>query len=443
MKKLPILSAVALIVGQVWLIPIGEQALAKNVTSVRANEKITDFVFDKIGGISGNIGFDYNETQRQDIMLSEVYIASYKYEEYTTATVEERLEELGLDHVIDPDWADYVTLSMIPINYGEVGSRTLFMYDVPNFINNRPGVLYYALKTYELENPDEPVWYRGKIDYRACIRDAETGARYDCEGKTVGDTMVFTRVGSEETGLENAKTWGEEWQAELIGQLEGVEVELESWAGSESVKITWEDRLAYIERMSADAADVEAVLQKIASVKEEIVQKEWKLEHPEETDGETVTQPGSGGEVTLPSTGVSGSSSSTKPTGSNSGLVGESSTQVTQASESTVTVALATEQEATKDLGVTIAVDNGEETSTQVATAEAGEGNEDVSDNEATEDAEKREENYDETEVAVPDLNEEVGLVNKWWLWLLIGVILALAGAIYWWVRRAFRRKNS
>lgn len=447
MKKIPILSVAEILTGQM-LAPLGGQAFARDITSVRANEKATDFVFKEIGGVSGNIGFEYNETQRQDITLSEVYIATYKYEEYTTAMIEERLGELGTDRVNDPEWADLVVLSAVPIDYGMIGSRTIFTSGWSNFVNNRPGILYYALKIYEVENPDEPVWYRGKIDYRACIRDVETGAKYNCTGRASedGTMMEFVREGTEDAGLENVKTWGEEWQEELIGQLEAMDAELEKWTGGDSEKVSWEDKLAYIERMSTDAADIEVVRQKITSVREAIAQKEWNLEHPEEKDEETMVKPGAGGEVTLPPSGALGgnSSSSTGP----SGALGGGSGSLTQSSGNETVSAKTPEQEEMK-ISTVIATVVPEARRTEGALTQKpndesnneDELNDGEEGDEIAED-EKVSNDYD-VEVVVPNLNEEAVLVSRWWFWLLIGLILTLGGVVYWWCKRAFGRKSN
>lgn len=461
MKKLPILSMAALVTVQTIGAPmIAEKALARDITSIKANEIATDFIFDRITMSAGRLGLQFNDMQRQDIRLEEVYVATYKYEEYTTAMVEERLGELGLDRIVDPEWSQTVLLSTMPVDYGAWGSQSLFTSGFPEFLDNRPGILYYAFRVTERDNPDEPVWYRGKVDYRACIRGEKEGEFYDCEGKYNADRteMVFTRVGTDEVGGE-AETWGEVWQKELMNMLSGVRAEIKNWDGNEAARKNFEERLGYIERMSSDAAEVEVVLTEVESVETAIEQRAWDLEHPE--DKKTEETGGIGGDTESGTTGTgAGSNIGMGGTGSESGAGSNAGVGVGSGSsiENSGAGGLG-------DAGFGETANRGEvpakeepKRGAQAVNGETGDvkmtsGQQvaSISDGIDIDEAEEQDEKDDDTEVAtdvyeneilVPDLNDGELQANRWWIWMLICAILALGGVSYWWVKRAFGKQK-
>lgn len=461
MKKLPILSMAALVAVQTIGTPlIVEQAFARDVTSIKANEIATDFIFDRITMSTGMLGLQFNDTQRRDIRLEEVYVATYKYEEYTTTMVEERLGELGLDRIVDPEWSQTVLLSTMPVDYGAWGSQTLFTSGFPEFLDNRPGILYYAFRVTERDKPDEPVWYRGKVDYRACIRGDTEGAFYDCEGKYNADRteMVFTRVGTDEVGGE-AETWGEVWQKELMNMLSGVRAEIKNWDGDEAARKSFEERLGYIERMSSDAAEVEEVLTEVESVETAIEQRVWDLEHPEDQKTEETGGTEGGSESGDIGTGA-GSNTGTGGTGSESGAgsnvgVGVGSGGSIENSgagglgdagsgEAANRGEVLVKEEPKKDPQNVNSGGNG-------ARMTSGQQVASISDGIDIDEVEGQDEKDDDTEVAtdvyeneilVPDLNDGELQANRWWIWLLICTTLALGGASYWWMKRAFGKKK-
>lgn len=430
MKKLLILPAAVMVVGQVALMPL--EVCAKEITSVNANELMTDFVFSEIGAASGKLSFWFNDTQRRDIRLEEVYVASYKYEEYTMSEVESRLGELGTDMVTDPEWAGLVVVSVAPIDYGTWSTRTLFTSSWPDFLNNRPGILYYALRMYEVDNPDEPVWYRGKVDYRACMRDAENGAIYDCKGEMgPGRTeMVFTRSNGEAIDYDGVKSWGEEWQEEMDGRLEVILGEIDDWDGDEWAREDWAARLRNIERLAADAKDTSAVSQKISVVEEAIEKKAWDLEHPKEEAEEPVE-----------SGGMGSGGSSLVVSGSNSSL-GDVAVGAEIKDDEPEVELVAVVSQAVNSASVVTEMETGG--NAQVARADAGdtdEGMEPENDEEQDDEGQINLNIYDEIEV--PNLNNKEAEDGKWWIWWLIILVLMLGGATYWWVRRAFGGKHK
>lgn len=453
MKKLPILSITTAVAVQAILAPINvNEAFARDVMFVDPNEVYADFWFDEIGAASGKIGFEFNDTQRRDIKLEELFVATYNYEEYTTKMVEESLSELGTDRVNDPVWAKTVLLSTSSMDYGTVASKTMFTSQWPDFMNNRPGILYYALKVTEKNDVEESVWYRGKIDYRACIRSVDGGV-YDCSGALSDDRtkMIFTRVSG--GNASEARTWGEEWQEELIGKMQEILGELEDWDGNEATREDFEARLAYVKRMSGDAADVEAVLQEAKDVEVAIEKKAWGLEHPEgdkkdEDTGNAGTGnggSGSGGTNGGSGTGAGGAGGS--GAGIGIGGMGGGSMQMPPVVEE------AKKEEPKKPAGQTVAVANKTNTAV-VASVVAGRQDAATGDGVDLDESEESKENdraqdeaitdmnvYDE--VMVPDLNDEEMQSSRWWIWLLICLILALGGAIYWWTKRAFGEKRK
>lgn len=468
MKKLPILSMAALVTVQTIGAPmIAEKALARDITSIKANEIATDFIFDRITMSAGRLGLQFNDMQRQDIRLEEVYVATYKYEEYTTAMVEERLGELGLDRIVDPEWSQTVLLSTIPVDYGAWGSQSLFTSGFPEFLDNRPGILYYAFRVTERDNPDEPVWYRGKVDYRACIRGETEGEFYDCEGKYNADRteMVFTRVGMDEMGGE-AETWGEVWQKELMNMLSGVRAEIKNWDGDEAERKGFEERLSYIERMSSDAAEVEAVLTEVESVETAIEQRVWDLEHPEDKKTEETGGTEGGSENGNTGTGA-GSNIGTGGAGSGSG-VGSDAGSSTGPGSDVGNIGAGGLGDANSDkvaggrgemsVKAPVAQDGVEKKAAEgvnggvgAVKMTSGQQVANISDGIDTDEAEERDEKDDDTEVAtdvyeneilVPDLNDGELQANRWWIWMLICAILALGGVSYWWVKRAFGKQK-
>ncbi len=453
MKKKVILPVTAVIVGGALMTPVANAVEVQN-RRLGTNESIHATVFSKINPNTRELGFQFNRFEDLKVAIGALYVAAYDAENYTTKMVEAQLEQLGAETATDPVWADGMTWVKLPKAFGGTSSTTITLSRTPWLLSNRPGALYYAMQVFEKASPNDPIWYRGKIDYRACVQGGkdDTGALYACEGKLInnGTEMLFTRTDTGETGQEGAVAWGEEWEETLKARLVKLNEDISKWEGDESEKAQITAKAEKIALLADDAADKKAVLDKVDEVKAALVLREKVLngEVTEETGDEEIKKP------VVPEGGEQGGAGIMTGGQKPSGMGGSTNKTETKKPDSkpeekteAVTVAIVpkptevVEQKApvvAKTQAVTTKRNN-------VATVVQPESKKDAMKEKETEDSQEKiaatEVVGQKEELEVPKLHDEA-TGWKWYLWLILAGAVGMLGAIIWWLKRAFGEKK-
>lgn len=253
----------------------------------------------------------------QELQVQRAWIASMDYENgWTEAEVDARLESWT---ELEAEWTKAVKEQVLP-NMGlhsyatiplTIGSSRL-QYDLTEV--NLPDILYYAAEFKDLANEEaEPIWVRGKVDYRGCVHASgfqnwETGTCMEVVDREQGTVKYLPSIGWDLFEEEEVVTWEKEWRSTLAGRLDGIGAVLDGLAMIPEMleeALDWsltqeEEELATIEKLLAKATGVEAEAMKAAILRERIVEMRKMGDNDNKdaggTDFEGDIEDGSGGD---------------------------------------------------------------------------------------------------------------------------------------------------
>ena len=458
MKKLPvlllILTLAATPVQEIYALEtdMGTDALEAEVDTVEAEEQrvatewpvLNDFDarfhIQVIKPREGVIEVEMDSPIGQELQVQRAWVASMDYENgWTEAEVDALLEDWT---ELEAEWTK-VAKEQVLSNMGlhsyatiplTIGSSRL-QYDLTEV--NLPDILYYAAEFKDLANEGaEPIWVRGKVDYRGCVHASgfqnwETGACMEVVDREQGTVKYLPSIGWDLFEEEEVVTWEEEWRSTLAGRLDSIGVVLDGLAMVPEMSgeaLDWsltqeEGKLAAVEGLLAKAAGVEDEVMEAVILRERIagMRKIWDNEGSGGTDFEGDTGGGSEGD----SENGAGVGSDTEVDAdnsddtdsdliSNSGFAGSDSID-----------------------GVGSGVSGGETFIEEISGAEDA-GGEGMADNN-TEKAEvdDRDDNEEAIEIEVPKLGEV--RAERGWLWWVV----AAAGALSLVLVAILKRRSS
>lgn len=287
MKKLPvlllILTVVAMPVRGAWALEDGaEQGTKMELPVVHAFDPLLHIR--EIRPREGLVEIEVDSPIGRDLQVKRVWIASFDYEKgWTEEEVDGRLDEWT---VLEVEWAKVTkeqvlpnmashSYATIPLNIGE--SR--LQYDLTEV--NWPDILYYAAEFKDLEDETaEPIWVKGKADYRGCahasaFQNWETGI---CEEVVDWGNMTAKYLPAGATEDERVITWEEEWRLKLAGRLDNIGAILDGLVMAlEMSEEVWdwnlaqeEEKLTAIEGLLAKATGAEAETARAAALRARI-----------------------------------------------------------------------------------------------------------------------------------------------------------------------------
>lgn len=458
MKKLPVLLLILTLavipVQEIYALEtdMGTDALEAEVDTVEAEEQrvatewpvLNDFDarfhIQVIKPREGVIEVEMDSPIGQELQVQRAWVASMDYENgWTEAEVDALLEDWT---ELEAEWTK-VAKEQVLSNMGlhsyatiplTIGSSRL-QYDLTEV--NLPDILYYAAEFKDLANEGaEPIWVRGKVDYRGCVHASgfqnwETGACMEVVDREQGTVKYLPSIGWDLFEEEEVVTWEEEWRLTLAGRLDSIGVVLDGLAMVPEMSgeaLDWsltqeEGKLAAVEGLLAKAAGVEDEVMEAVILRERIagMRKIWDNEGSGGTDFEGDTGGGSEGD----SENGAGVGSDTEVDAdnsddtdsdliSNSGFAGSDSID-----------------------GVGSGVSGGETFIEEISGAEDA-GGEGMADNN-TEKAEvdDRDDNEEAIEIEVPKLGEV--RAERGWLWWVV----AAAGALSLVLVAILKRRSS
>ena len=458
MKKLPVLLLILTLavipVQEIYALEtdMGTDALEAEVDTVEAEEQrvatewpvLNDFDarfhIQVIKPREGIIEVEMDSPIGQELQVQRAWVASMDYENgWTEAEVDALLEDWT---ELEAEWTK-VAKEQVLSNMGlhsyatiplTIGSSRL-QYDLTEV--NLPDILYYAAEFKDLANEGaEPIWVRGKVDYRGCVHASgfqnwETGACMEVVDREQGTVKYLPSIGWDLFEEEEVVTWEEEWRSTLAGRLDSIGVVLDGLAMVPEMSgeaLDWsltqeEGKLAAVEGLLAKAAGVEDEVMEAVILRERIagMRKIWDNEGSGGTDFEGDTGGGSEGD----SENGAGVGSDTEVDAdnsddtdsdliSNSGFAGSDSID-----------------------GVGSGVSGGETFIEEISGAEDA-GGEGMADNN-TEKAEvdDRDDNEEAIEIEVPKLGEV--RAERGWLWWVV----AAAGALSLVLVAILKRRSS
>ncbi len=458
MKKLPVLLLILTLavipVQEIYALEtdMGTDALEAEVDTVEAEEQrvatewpvLNDFDarfhIQVIKPREGVIEVEMDSPIGQELQVQRAWVASMDYENgWTEAEVDALLEDWT---ELEAEWTK-VAKEQVLSNMGlhsyatiplTIGSSRL-QYDLTEV--NLPDILYYAAEFKDLANEGaEPIWVRGKVDYRGCVHASgfqnwETGACMEVVDREQGTVKYLPSIGWDLFEEEEVVTWEEEWRSTLAGRLDSIGVVLDGLAMVPEMSgeaLDWsltqeEGKLAAVEGLLAKAAGVEDEVMEAVILRERIagMRKIWDNEGSGGTDFEGDTGGGSEGD----SENGAGVGSDTEVDAdnsddtdsdliSNSGFAGSDSID-----------------------GVGSGVSGGETFIEEISGAEDA-GGEGMADNN-TEKAEvdDRDDNEEAIEIEVPKLGEV--RAERGWLWWVV----AAAGALSLVLVAILKRRSS
>ena len=458
MKKLPVLLLILTLavipVQEIYALEtdMGTDALEAEVDTVEAEEQrvatewpvLNDFDarfhIQVIKPREGVIEVEMDSPIGQELQVQRAWVASMDYENgWTEAEVDALLEDWT---ELEAEWTK-VAKEQVLSNMGlhsyatiplTIGSSRL-QYDLTEV--NLPDILYYAAEFKDLANEGaEPIWVRGKVDYRGCVHASGfqnwgTGTCMEVVDREQGTVKYLPSIGWDLFEEEEVVTWEEEWRSTLAGRLDSIGVVLDGLAMVPEMSgeaLDWsltqeEGKLAAVEGLLAKAAGVEDEVMEAVILRERIagMRKIWDNEGSGGTDFEGDTGGGSEGD----SENGAGVGSDTEVDAdnsddtdsdliSNSGFAGSDSID-----------------------GVGSGVSGGETFIEEISGAEDA-GGEGMADNN-TEKAEvdDRDDNEEAIEIEVPKLGEV--RAERGWLWWVV----AAAGALSLVLVAILKRRSS
>ena len=305
MKKLPVLLLILTLavtpVQEIYALEtdMGTDALEAEVDTVEAEEQrvatewpvLNDFDarfhIQVIKPREGVIEVEMDSPIGRELQIQRVWVASMDYESgWTEAEVDALLEDWT---ELEAEWTK-VAKEQVLSNMGlhsyatiplTIGSSRL-QYDLTEV--NLPDILYYAAEFKDLANEGaEPIWVRGKADYRGCVHASgfqnwETGICMEVVDREQGTVKYLPSIGWDLFEEEEVVTWEEEWWSTLAGRLGNIGVVLDGLAMIPEMSeeaLDWsltqeEGKLTVIEGLLAKAAGVEDEVMEAAILRERI-----------------------------------------------------------------------------------------------------------------------------------------------------------------------------
>lgn len=212
--------------------------------------------------------------------LQRIWLATFDYENgWTETEVDALLDEWT---TLEAEWVK-VTKEQVFQNMGLHAYATIPLtigtsraqHDLTQV--NLADVLYYAAEFKDLADDDaEPMWVRGKVDYRGCVHSQrfEEWATGSCEEVVDWQARTTVYLAAGETEAEEVISWGEEWKRVLGARLDeiglvldGIGVLLEV---PEEILEQEEEKLAKIEELLVKVDAAEGELEKVETLRERI-----------------------------------------------------------------------------------------------------------------------------------------------------------------------------
>ncbi len=305
MKKLPVLLLILTLavtpVQEIYALEtdMGTDALEAEVDTAEATEQRTTtewpvlndfdarFHIQVIKPREGVIEVEMDSPIGQEIQIQRAWVASMDYENgWTEAEVDALLEDWT---ELEAEWAKVAkeqvlsnmglhSYATIPLTIG----NSRLQYDLTEV--NLSDILYYAAEFKDLANEGaEPIWVRGKVDYRGCVHASGfqnwgTGTCMEVVDREQGTVKYLPSIGWDLFEEEEVATWEEEWRSTLAGRLDDIGVVLDGLAMIPEMSeeaLDWsltqeEGKLTVIEELLAKAAGVEAEIMEAAILRERI-----------------------------------------------------------------------------------------------------------------------------------------------------------------------------
>lgn len=210
-------------------------------------------------------------------ILAKLVLATYKDEEYSQTMVEAAIEKLN--DQVKPDWARAIKAYTPNISEGYGGRRDLSIGS-GGFLDNAPGVLYYA--AYMLDKTwNNGQWVRGKLDYRECtyLANSDPHNMRVCAVKIDPETQeyVFEPAYGAVQDRDGYVSWGEELGDKLAVELDEIGLRVAEWHGDNAEKDALEAELGRISGLADDAANETEIRERISEYKTSLEMTTMKI----------------------------------------------------------------------------------------------------------------------------------------------------------------------
>ena len=185
MTKIPILLSAISLLGGVSPLSDGiitqstDLSLKANESSVVANQNVAGLNFTKLNLATGQLDWDFQYQDDEGRVFSRYVMASLNFMGgITEAEADRNLATLGeSDNWAWVNWLTSYDARDGRYTKGESLGATLAWGDM--FKNNQSDLVYYAIQYKNWDDPTvEPVWYRGKLDYRSCAHTPNIESTY-------------------------------------------------------------------------------------------------------------------------------------------------------------------------------------------------------------------------------------------------------------------------
>lgn len=274
MTKIPILLSILSLAGNSSAVPamidsisepadIGAEVLGLNdvaegnkATNVITNQGVPGLKFDELELGMGQLSWNFEGPDSEGRTFSRYIMAGLNYQNGATeAEADAALTNLGGSS--DGIWTSWKTDFKARENKYVDGKKLFATIAWGNpFELNMPDLIYYAFEFRNWNDSTvEPVWYRGKIDYRSCVHDPgiravygntctfsfDAGANrynitpnggtlsYEEELIELGREQYLDRVRSEIEELEKRKQDGDEGYRDYIDDANSALTEAKKW----------------------------------------------------------------------------------------------------------------------------------------------------------------------------------------------------------------------
>lgn len=293
MKKLPVL----LLILTVAMMPAPEVVAQGNAAIAGEEQRETTelpvvhefdprFHIMEIKPREGTVRIGVESPMGEDWRLQRVWFATFDYEAgWTETEVDGLLDEWT---VLKADWTK-VTKEQIFTNMGSFGYATMPLniessrsqYNLSEV--NLPDILYYAAEFKDVQNEvAEPIWLKGKVDYRGCAHAKRflEGETEVCEEVIDWGNGTKKYLPAEFTEEEEVVTWEEEWRRELAGRLNNMGAVLDGLAMIPDLSkevLEWnleqeEGKLVKIEGLLAKAMGADKEIREAVALKAQIAE---------------------------------------------------------------------------------------------------------------------------------------------------------------------------
>lgn len=182
MTKIPFfLSALSLAGANTALSPTLDNInrVSDTPVAVVANENVAGLNFKQLNLATGQIKWDFQYQDNEGRTFSRYIMTSLNYMSGVTEEEADRqLATLGESKFDDwTTWRTTYSASDASFTSGTTLGATLAWGEVLK--NNKSDLVYYAIQYKNWDDPSvEPVWYRGKIDYRSCAHSPNIESTY-------------------------------------------------------------------------------------------------------------------------------------------------------------------------------------------------------------------------------------------------------------------------